>query len=150
MSSSNTELYQQVILEHNRKPRNFGKLEGCTNQSEGYNPLCGDHIWIYLNVKDDVVQEIKFEGDGCAICKASTSLMTMAIKGKTKDEARKLFEQFHKMVLGQLHPEKDPHDLGRLVMFQNIWQYPSRVKCAALSWHTFVGALSNESSVSTE
>jgi nitrogen fixation NifU-like protein len=148
--SSQTELYQQVILEHNKKPRNFGKLESCTHKAEGFNPLCGDHIWVYLRLHNALVEDIKFEGQGCAICKASSSLMTAAIKGKSVEEAKQIFDEFHRMVIGELHPERDPNSLGKLAMFSNIWQYPSRVKCAALAWHAMKGALDNESTVSTE
>jgi nitrogen fixation NifU-like protein len=148
--SSQTDLYQQVILEHNKKPRNFGKLEGSTHQSEGYNPLCGDHIWVYLKLENGLIADIKFEGQGCAICKASSSLMTTSVKGKTIEEAKHLFSEFHSMVKGELHPDRDPNSLGKLAMFSNIWQYPSRVKCAALAWHAMRGALDRESTVSTE
>jgi len=145
------DLYQQVILEHNRKPRNFHKLEDATHFAEGFNPLCGDHLWVYVKVgADGKVAEASFEGAGCAISKASASMMTVALKGKSIDEARKLFDEFHRLLKGELKPESDPHDLGKLKIFSGIWQYPARVKCAALSWHAMNGALSDLKSVSTE
>lgn len=145
------DLYQQVILEHNKKPKNFGKLEGATHQAEGFNPLCGDHLWIYVVVgADDRIEKVSFEGSGCAISKASASMMTVSLQGKTIDEAKLLFGEFHKLLLGELNPEKDPHQLGKLKIFSGIWQYPARVKCAALSWHAMNGALDRRQSVSTE
>ena len=145
------ELYQQTILEHNRNPRNFGKLEPATHQAEGYNPLCGDHLFVYLNLDDsDVIETVKFEGSGCAISKASASMMTTALKGKTVAEARTLFVEFHRLVIGELKPDREPNHLGKLSVFSGIWQYPSRVKCASLSWHTLKGALEKTKSVSTE
>lgn len=145
------DLYQQVILEHNKKPRNFHKIEGATHEAEGFNPLCGDHLWIYLTVGDKgLIDEAAFVGSGCAISKASASMMTVALKGKTVDEARALFDEFHKLLIGELEPEKVPNQLGKLKIFSGIWQYPARVKCAALSWHTMNGALGQLRSVSTE
>ena len=146
------ELYQQVILEHNNKPQNFRKLENPTHTAEGYNPLCGDHLMVYLNVDNSgVIKDITFEGSGCAISKASASMMTTSLKGKTLDEARKLFQEFHRLVIGKLNPEKNTNTLlGKLAIFSGIWQYPSRVKCAILSWHTMNGALEKVQTVSTE
>ena len=150
-NDSRTELYQQVILEHNKKPRNFKKLEHPTHEAEGYNPLCGDHLHVYLHVNDqDVIEELSFLGDGCAISKASASMMTVALKGKKVEEAQKLFKQFHLLITGKLDPDKDKNDLGRLAIFSGIWHFPARVKCASLSWHTMHGALENEKSISTE
>ncbi len=145
------ELYQQVILEHNKKPRNFGKLSPSTHFAEGYNPLCGDHLMIYLDInKDNVVERISFEGDGCAISRASASMMTSAVKGKSVPEVLSLFQEFHDLVTGTLNPEEQAHHLGKLTIFSGIWQYPSRVKCAILAWHTLKGALEQKNSVSTE
>lgn len=144
------ELYQQTILEHNRNPRNCKKLEGATHTAEGYNPLCGDHLKVYLRIENNAVTDIAFEGDGCAISRASASLMTTALKGKSLDEARQLFQEFHHLIVGELKPDHDPHHLGKLTVFSGIWQYPSRVKCASLSWHAMKGALENDNSVSTE
>ncbi|MBF0489905.1 MAG: SUF system NifU family Fe-S cluster assembly protein [Candidatus Omnitrophica bacterium] len=145
------ELYQQTILEHNRSPRNFKKLEGATHVAEGYNPLCGDHLWIYMKVNpSNVIEEVAFEGTGCAISKASASMMTSSLKGKTVLEAKALFGEFHELVLGNLKPDTQPNHLEKLAVFSGIWQYPSRVKCAILSWHTMNGALDQKKSISTE
>ena len=146
------ELYQEVILEHNKKPRNFKKLEGATHFAEGYNPLCGDHLTIYLKVdeKNKIIDEISFEGSGCAISKASASMMTTSLKGKTIEEAQNLFDQFRKLVIGELKPESTSNTLGKLGIFSGIWQYPARVKCAILSWHAMHGALNKIQTVSTE
>ncbi len=146
-----TELYQQVILEHNKKPRNFGKINQPTHIAEGYNPLCGDHLMIYLKVnKDNIIEEVSFEGDGCAISKASSSMMTTSLKGKSLNDAKILFEQFHQLIIGKLNPEKDQHVLGKLAIFSGIWHFPARVKCASLPWHTMKGALDREKTISTE
>jgi len=145
------ELYQQTILEHNRNPRNFKKLEGATHVSEGYNPLCGDHLWVYVKVDaNGIIEEAAFEGSGCAISKASASMMTAALKGKSVDEAKVLFNEFHQLVIGELKPDEQPNHLGKLTVFSGIWQYPARVKCASLSWHTMHGALEKAKTISTE
>lgn len=145
------ELYQQVILEHNKRPRNYMKLSPCTHEAEGYNPLCGDHLNVYLRVNEgNVVEEVSFLGDGCAISKASASMMTASLKGKTIDEAKGLFDEFHGLLTRTLDPEKDPHHLGKLTVFSGIWKYPSRVKCAILAWHAMKGALDRHPAVSTE
>jgi len=149
--TGNIELYQQTILEHNRNPRNFKKLEGATHVAEGYNPLCGDHLWVYLKVNaQDVIEEVSFEGSGCAISKASASMMTAALKGKTMNDAKVLFDEFHKLVMGELKPDVKPNHLDKLAVFSGIWQYPSRVKCAILGWHTMNGALEKTKTISTE
>ena len=149
--NSRAELYQQVILEHHHKPRNFSELKDATHDAEGYNPLCGDHLHIYLHVDDkDVIANVSFNGDGCAISRASASMMTVALKGKSVPEAKALFEEFHQLVLGHLKPETTPNHLGKLAIFSGIWQYPSRVKCASLCWHTMKGALEKTKTVSTE
>ncbi len=152
MSSSHIhELYQETILEHNKKPRNFKKLENLTHSAEGYNPLCGDHLHVYLKVDaKGVIEDISFEGEGCAISKASASMMTTTLKGKHINDAKKLFTQFHRLVIGELKPDQEPNDLGKLTIFSGIWNYPSRVKCAALSWHTMKGALEKTNNISTE
>ena len=148
---SRNELYQEVNLEHNRKPRNFKKLENATHTAEGYNPLCGDHLVIYLHVnKDQIIDDVSFLGDGCAISKASASMMTASIKGKSLGEAKIIFEQFHKLIIGQLNPDKDKNILGKLTIFSRIWHFPARVKCASLSWHTMNGALTKQKTISTE
>jgi nitrogen fixation NifU-like protein len=146
-----SDLYQQVILEHNKKPRNFGKLEAFTHSAEGFNPLCGDHLWVHMKVSAvGLIEAVSFEGSGCAISKASASMMTVELKGKTVDQARTLFKEFHGLLVGELKPDVDPNSLGRLKIFSGIWQYPARVKCAALSWHTMNGALSRLAQISTE
>src|SRR3989338_3140928 len=145
---SQTELYQEVILEHNKKPRNFKKLENATHAAEGYNPLCGDHFNIYLHINNDnTIDDISFEGDGCAISRASASMMTTSLKGKKIEEAKNLFEEFHRLITGKLNPDKEPHKLGKLAIFSGIWHFPARVKCASLSWHKMKGALAHEKSI---
>jgi nitrogen fixation NifU-like protein len=135
------ELYHQVILDHNEMPRNFGKLEGANRTAEGYNPVCGDHISVSLQMEDDVIRNIRFQGSGCAISKASASIMTASVKGKTRAEAGVLFERFHEMVTGELDTHFDPHALGKLVVFAGVREFPARVKCATLAWHTLRAAL---------
>lgn len=145
------ELYQSVILDHNRKPRNFGALEGANREADGRNPLCGDEVHVALVVEGDVIKDVKFTGHGCAISKASASLMTAAVKGKSRAEAEALFHRFHQLVLGQ--DENGGKDLGQLVVFSGVSRFPVRVKCASLSWHTLKAALESEAevaSVSTE
>ena len=150
--SNQLDLYQQVILEHNRKPRNFHVLEHASHKAEGYNPLCGDHLWVYLKVNNsEKIIDISFEGNGCAISKASASMMTSFLKGKTISEAKELFSQFQQLLKGELNPETDSHVLGKLKIFSGIWQYPSRIKCAGLAWHAMNGALEqSKESVTTE
>jgi nitrogen fixation protein NifU and related proteins len=145
-----SELYQQVILDHNKKPRNFRKLETANHSAEGYNPLCGDQLTVYLNLEDDAVKEVSFEGSGCAISKAAASMMTQAIKGKSKQEAEQLFSEFHQMVTGELDEETTPNGLGNLKIFAGVREFPVRVKCASLPWHTMHAALNNQELVSTE
>lgn len=146
-----SELYQQVILDHNKKPRNFHKLETANREQEGYNPLCGDQLTLYLEMDGDVIRDVGFQGSGCAISKASASMMTTAVKGKTIEEAEVLFEEFHRMVKGELDPEHEAHHLGRLTILSGVREYPARVKCASLSWHTLHAALENKNEpVSTE
>ncbi|MBP1628901.1 MAG: iron-sulfur cluster assembly scaffold protein, partial [Holophagaceae bacterium] len=126
------ELYQQVIIEHNKKPRNFGKLEPCTHHAHGLNPLCGDDIEITLVIENGIVQDLKFQGHGCAISQASSSLMTTNVKGKPVVEAEQMVEEFRAMIRGSLDPTKDANILGRLSLFQGVRDLPSRVKCAVL------------------
>ncbi len=149
---SRSELYQEVIIEHNKNPKNFRKISDTTHQAEGYNPLCGDHLQVYLRLEgpDGPIEDIAFEGDGCAISKASASLMTTSLKGKRLQEVDILFDQFHRLIKGDLDPEKSPHILGKLSVFSGIWHFPARVKCASLCWHTMKGALQNVKTVSTE
>ena len=145
-----SELYQQVILDHNKKPRNFRKLENANHIAEGYNPLCGDHLTIYVNVADEAVQEIAFEGSGCAISKAAASMMTQAVKGKTREQVEELFKEFHSMVTGELDEETEENSLGNLRIFAGVRDFPVRVKCATLPWHTMQAALNKQDRVSTE
>jgi nitrogen fixation NifU-like protein len=144
------ELYQQVIIEHNKKPRNYGDLDGCTHQAHGLNPLCGDDIVLKLQVEDGLVKDIRFQGHGCAISKASSSLMTVNIKGKSVAEALALVEQFRAMIRGTLDTATEPNLLGRLSLFQGVKDLPSRVKCAVLPWATLHSALEGSETVSTE
>jgi nitrogen fixation NifU-like protein len=144
------ELYQEVIIEHNKKPRNYGDLEPCTHHAHGLNPLCGDDIVLKVVVADGVVQDIRFQGQGCAISKASSSLMTVNVKGKPLAEAERMVEQFREMIRGTLDTAVDPNILGKLSLFQNVKNLPSRVKCAVLPWATLHSALHGEETVSTE
>ena len=145
-----SELYQQVILDHNKKPRNFHKLEGANHSAEGYNPLCGDQLTVYLQLEDGAIKDVSFEGSGCAISKAAASMMTQAVKGKTKPEVEQLFQQFIAMVTGDTEDEMPSNELGRLTIFAGVREFPVRVKCATLSWHTMHAALNNKELVSTE
>jgi nitrogen fixation NifU-like protein len=139
------DLYQQMILDHNKNPRNFLELDEQTHKAEGFNPLCGDHYHIYARLNDaSVIEAVSFKGTGCAISKASASMMTEAVIGKTEAEAKHLFEQFHKLVIGELPVEQAPRELGKLAVFAGVCKFPSRVKCAALCWHTLQGALNQE------
>jgi nitrogen fixation NifU-like protein len=144
------ELYQQVIIEHNKKPRNYGDLEPCTHHAHGLNPLCGDDIVLKVVVADGIVQDIRFLGQGCAISKASSSLMTVNVKGKPVAEAELMVAQFRSMIRGTLDTAVDPNILGKLSLFQGVKNLPSRVKCAVLPWATLHSALHGEEIVSTE
>jgi nitrogen fixation protein NifU and related proteins len=136
------ELYQEVILDHNKSPRNFREMEDANRRSEGYNPLCGDHVTVYVNLADGVIRDISFKGSGCAISKASASMMTTELKGKSAAEAEKLFVNVHKMLTGELGVgESELEDLGKLKILSGVCQFPARVKCASLAWHTVNAAL---------
>ena len=145
-----SELYQQVILDHNKKPRNFQKLENANRMSEGFNPLCGDQLTVYMLMDEGVVRDLSFVGTGCAISKAAASMMTQAVKGKTREEAQALFDEFHRMVTGELDEEAEENHLGRLKIFAGVRDYPARVKCASLPWHTMHAALEGQEMASTE
>ena len=145
-----SELYQQVILDHNKKPRNFQKLEGANRMSEGFNPLCGDQLTVYMLMDEGVVKDLSFVGTGCAISKAAASMMTQAVKGKTREEALTLFHEFHRMVTGELDEAAEANHLGRLTLFAGVRDYPARVKCASLPWHTMHAALEGEEMATTE
>jgi len=145
------DLYQEVILEHSRTPRNFRELKTANHKAEGYNPLCGDRFVVYLQMDGDSIQDIAFQGSGCAISKASASMMTQSLKGKTKAEAEELFSRFHKVVTGQLPANGNAEELGKLAVFSGVSEFPVRVKCATLAWHTLEAALEGkQEAVSTE
>ena len=144
------ELYQEVILDHNKSPRNFRELDGADRHADGYNPLCGDKLAVYVNLDDDVITDISFLGSGCAISKASASLMTDAVKGKTLVEAQRLFETFHSMVTGDAG-DVNQDELGKLAVLAGVRDYPTRIKCASLAWHTLRAACDEKHEpVSTE
>jgi nitrogen fixation NifU-like protein len=136
-------LYQEIILEHNRKPRNFREMPDADRTIEGRNPLCGDALTLWMKLDGDTIADVSFKGEGCAISKASASLMTAAVKGKTRDEAELLFERFHDLVTGKL-PESDQKPLGPLRAFAGVARFPLRVKCASLAWHAMHSALAGE------
>jgi nitrogen fixation protein NifU and related proteins len=144
------DLYQEVILEHSKTPRNYRELAAANQHAEGYNPLCGDHFTVYLNIEGDTVRDISFQGSGCAISKASASMMTQAVKGKSKEEAQRIFSAFHKLVTTG-EPNGDRGNLGKLEAFSGVSEFPVRVKCATLAWHTLQAALEGkQETVSTE
>jgi len=142
-----SDLYQEVILDHNKRPRNFHRMEQPSRHADGHNPLCGDRVTIYLDIEDGRVRDVSFEGSGCAISKASASMMTEAIKGRSLDEVETLFRSFHGLVTGQ-EPAAEG-DLGKLVVFSGVREFPARVKCASLAWHTMHAALENASETTT-
>ena len=143
------DLYQELIVDHSRRPRNFGRLEHATHRAEGFNPLCGDKVKVYVNLEEDVVRNVSFEGEGCAISKSSASLMTESIKGKSKAEVERLFSRFRDLATGMA--DADQADLGKLAVFSGLRGFPARVKCATLAWHTLRAALEDKSGVvSTE
>jgi len=144
------ELYQQVILDHNRNPRNFHEMQDATSRIDGYNPLCGDHYTVFLKVDGDTIRDVSFTGSGCAISKASASVMSSTLKGKSKDEAGRLFDTFHRLVTGD-RSGLSAADLGRLAAFSGVSEFPARVKCATLAWHTLRNGLEGkEEKVTTE
>jgi len=145
-----TDLYQEVILDHNRSPHNFRVIDPATAKQEGYNPLCGDRLTLYLTVEDGVIKDVAFQGSGCAISKASASLMTDAVKGKTVAEARSLFDRFHQMITSP--PSSALPELGKLSVLAGVRDFPTRVKCAGLAWHTLKAAVSEQAAgpVTTE
>ena len=143
-------LYQELILEHNRKPRNFREMEDADRRIEGHNPLCGDALTLWVKMDGDRIADVSFKGQGCAISKASASLMTVAVKGKTRADADALFDKFHHLVTGTL-PESEQSSLGPLRALGGVSRFPLRVKCASLAWHALHAALeSNETSITTE
>ncbi|MFA5832722.1 MAG: SUF system NifU family Fe-S cluster assembly protein [Bacteroidota bacterium] len=148
------ELYQQLILEHNKSPRNFKKLEHFTHDADGYNPLCGDHYHLWLKLDGDIISDIGFQGSGCAISKSSASMMTSALKGASINDAKVLFEKFHSVILtkiGDAIPGEKIEELGSLGALAGVREFPARIKCASLAWHTLNAALTqSEKSISTE
>ncbi len=145
-----SDLYQEVILDHNKNPRNFREIENADQTADGKNPLCGDALRVYVAMDGDTIADVAFKGSGCAISKASASMMTQAVKGKSKEEAEAIFDEFHRMVTGDLDIETDENHLGKLKIFSGVLEFPARVKCASLSWHTLNAALHGEKAVSTE
>jgi nitrogen fixation NifU-like protein len=144
------ELYQETILEHNKNPRNFREIEDANKKALGNNPLCGDALQVFVSMDGDTISDVAFKGSGCAISKASASMMTQAVKGRTSEEAEELFGEFTKMVRGELDEESPENHLGRLKIFAGVREFPARVKCASLSWHTLNAALHGDESISTE
>lgn len=149
MASYLSDLYQEILLEHNRRPRNFRTLDDATHQADGFNPLCGDQISLQLKVADDRVDDVGFQGHGCAISRASASLLTQAVKGATPNETMAMFDEFHKM-LTQPDAELDIDLLGDLEMLSGVIAYPTRIKCAILAWHTLKAAMDGEAVATTE
>jgi nitrogen fixation protein NifU and related proteins len=144
------QLYQEVILDHNRKPRNWGVLADATHQAEGLNPLCGDHIHVAVKMNGRAVESIAFQGESCAICKASASMMTTVVKGKPREDAEQLIQEFRDMATGKLDPAVEAHHLGRLTVFSGVRDLPTRVKCAILPWHTLHAAFNSLGTATTE
>jgi nitrogen fixation protein NifU and related proteins len=145
-----SDLYQEVILDHNKNPRNFREIDDADRTATGNNPLCGDALRVYVDMDGDTVADVAFKGSGCAISKASASMMTQTVKGKTREETEKLFDEFHRMVTGDLDIETDDNSLGKLKIFAGVLEFPARVKCASLSWHTLHAALRGDDTISTE
>ena len=144
-------LYEQVILDHNKNPRNFREMPEATRKIDGFNPLCGDQFTVYVKLEDDKISDVAFKGSGCAISKSSASVMTTMLKGKSPEEARKLFKNFHALVTSPVETPVDEDALGKLCVFSGVREYPVRIKCATLAWHALVAALEEkEGAVSTE
>ena len=144
------QLYQEIILDHNKNPRNFGKIPDPTHKAEGYNPLCGDRYTVYLQVKDGKIVNVGFDGAGCAISKSSASLMTSCLKGSTLEEAQQVFDNFHRMLTEDTNPEELPGKLCKIVALQGVKAFPTRIKCATLVWHTMKSALDGKVEATTE
>ena len=149
MSSDLRDLYQEVILDHSKRPRNFGDLPGANRHAEGYNPLCGDRETVLLDVEGDVLKDIRFKGSGCAISTASASMMTESLKGKTRREAEALFTRFHDLITGESKAGAGGPPLGKLEVFSGVREYPVRIKCATLPWHTLKAALASDGAATT-
>jgi nitrogen fixation NifU-like protein len=143
------ELYQEVILDHNKSPRNFRAMVNADRKAEGYNPLCGDHVTVFLNFKDGIIKDISFQGSGCAISKASASLMTAELKGKTAAQAQELFDNVHRMLTGEFEGSDGAAGVGKLAILSGVCKFPARVKCATLAWHTVNSALKGVAEIAT-
>lgn len=144
------ELYQELILDHSKKPRNYREMPNANRKVEGFNPLCGDHFTVYMDLEGETVKDVSFQGSGCALSKASASMMTQALKGKTKADAEALFERFHNLVTGKT-PGTDAESLGKLAVFSGVSEFPVRVKCASLAWHAMKAAIEGQADqISTE
>ncbi len=151
MSFDFRELYQETILDHNKNPRNYRAIPDATHHLEGFNPLCGDRLHLYLRVENGVIKDASFEGQGCAISKSSASLLTATVKGKTVEEAERIFSRFHDLITSDINAEPDLKALGKLAVFAGVREFPARIKCAILPWHTFHAALQDKkNAVSTE
>jgi nitrogen fixation NifU-like protein len=136
------DLYQSIILDHNRRPKNYGALDGATSRAEGHNPLCGDEVKVELKVENDAIDDVRFTASGCAVSRAAASIMTQAVKGKSRHEVQRLFEQFHDLVTGKLKPDAtEARALGEMAAFSGVSRFPIRVKCASMPWHTLQKAL---------
>ena len=144
-----SDLYQEVILDHNKSPRNYRAMADANRKGEGYNPLCGDHITVFLRLEDGVIQDISFQGSGCAISKASASIMTAELKGKDEGAARELFESVHNMLTGESDDSRGAERVGKLAILSGVCKFPARVKCASLAWHTVNAALAGEHTPAT-
>ena len=141
------ELYQETILDHNKSPRNFGVMDNASHHAEGFNPLCGDHYDVYMNIVEGNIEDISFEGSGCAISKSSASIMTTLLQGKTIEEAKTMFEQMHDLLTEE--PSPDLAELGKLAVFAGVREFPVRVKCATLAWHTMISAVDNKKEITS-
>ncbi len=136
------DLYQSIILDHNRRPKNYGSLDGATNRAEGRNPLCGDEVAVELKVQRDAIEDVRFTATGCAVSRAAASIMTQAVKGKSRAEVDRLFTQFHELVTGKLKPTpQEARTMGEMAAFSGVSRFPVRVKCASMPWHTLQAAL---------
>jgi nitrogen fixation protein NifU and related proteins len=144
------DLYQEVILDHNKSPRNYRVIEHADHRAEGYNPLCGDHVTVYVNLENGVIKDISFQGSGCAISKASASLMTAELKGKTEAQAQVLFDNVHEMLTGEADNQEAAARVGKLAILSGVCKFPARVKCASLAWHTVNSALKGAAAATTE
>lgn len=149
MDSELRELYQEIILDHNKSPKNYGKPNEFNRDAEGYNPLCGDKVHVYIEEEDNVIKDVHFEGSGCAISKASASVMTTLLKGKTRQEAQEMFDEFQNLITSETNKEPDFEKLGKMAVFAGVREFPTRVKCASLVWHTVIAAMKDDDNLVT-